>query len=351
MARCGMTAADEDLWAGTGEWAEPPERPPEQAPSVPPRYGDVAALLAGGIPPPPAPAVLRRDDGRALFYPGKINILFGDPECGKTWVGDAAVAETLNNGGRGAILDLDHNGMEETVTRLLLLGAKPDDLGNLDRFRYCDPEEPEELIWYVQDLRLWLPHVVLVDSIGEVLPMLGYSSSNPDEYTKANRQVMTPLAAAGAAVIGVDHLPKDDDARTKGQTGTMAKKRTVNGVTLRVAVKDQFAPGHGGSCDLTIEKDRPGGLRQHCPTGKRPPAGRFVMTAHHDGTVSWRITSPPADSPSAVLVPDDDVAELDGLVPAPTSRRDVMTRCGWGTVRAGNALDKWRELRKPEVPQ
>lgn len=268
-----------------------PDSPPTE--DEEPLYGDVAALLAGGIPPPPAPVLLRRDDGNALFYAQKVNVLFGDPECGKTWIALAAIVEALNAGRRAVFIDLDHNGMTEVVTRLLLLGAKPADLSNLDLFRYAEPEDGDQLIAIVRDLRRWRPAVAVVDSIGELLPILGLSSNSPDDYTSANRRVLTALSTAGAAVIAIDHLPKDDVARDKGQTGTLAKRRTVNGVTLRVVVKDQFAPGKGGSASMTIGKDRPGGLRAHCPTvGKNQPAGRFVMEPRDDGTITWHVTVP-----------------------------------------------------------
>lgn len=45
-----------------------------------PEYGDVATLLADGLPDPPRTEILHRDDKVALFYRGKVNVLFGDPE-------------------------------------------------------------------------------------------------------------------------------------------------------------------------------------------------------------------------------------------------------------------------------
>lgn len=321
-------------------WPSTPNEPDE------PLYGDVAALLAGGIPPPPAPVLLRRDDGHALFYAGKVNVLYGDPECGKTWIALAAIVEALDNGRRAVFVDLDHNGMAEVVSRLLMLGAQPADLGNQERFRYAEPEDGDMLILTVADLRRWRPAVAVVDSIGELLPILGLSSNSPDDYTSANRRVLSALSTTGAAVIAIDHLPKDDAAREKGQTGTLAKRRTVNGVTLRVTVAEPFAPGRGGAASMTIGKDRPGGVRAHSPmVGKNVPAGRFVMEPRADGSVSWHVTAPYI---SAVGAPDEDVAELDGLAPAPRSQRDVQERTGWGSNRAMKALQRWRELRKPD---
>lgn len=311
-------------------------------------FVDVAALLAGGLPEPPQPVLLRRKDGNCLFYANKINVMFGDPECGKTWIGLAAIVEALRGGRRVAIIDLDHNGAAEIIGRLLMLGATPEMLSNSALFRLAEPEDEDELILAVAELRRWKPAVVLVDSLGELLPLLGMSSNSPDDYTKAHRRVLTPLANAGAAVVVVDHLPKSDDARAHGQTGTMAKRRAVNGVSLRVTVHEAFAPGRGGAANLRVEKDRPGGVRRHCPdTSKNPPAGRFVMKTHDDQTTEWWVTVPKIDNPSTDAL-DADVAELDALLPPPRSQRDVRERMKWGADRAMTALRKWRELHKPE---
>jgi hypothetical protein len=316
------------------------------APPAEPLFVDVALILAKGIPPPPKPVLLTREDGHALFYAAKVNVLFGDPECGKTWIALAAVVEALKAGRRAAVVDLDHNGAGEILSRLLALGAMPAALGDPDRFRLAEPEDADELIRVVAAVRDWRAAVTVVDSIGELLPLLGLSSNSPDDYTQAHRRALTPLAKAGAAVIVIDHLPKSDDARSHGQTGTMAKRRAVNGVSLRVSVAEPFAPGRGGAASMTVEKDRPGGVRAHCPVGgKNQPAGRFVMTTRADGTIDWKVTEPRV-SGSADMVRDADVAELDGLVPAPTSKRDVQDRLKWGSDRSQKALARWRELRE-----
>lgn len=307
-------------------------------------YVDIAALLAAGFPPPPAPTVLRRVDGRALFYDGKANVLFGDPESGKSWIAYAAVAQALGGGQRAAIVDVDHNGAREVVTRLMTLGAPQDALADADRFRYYEPDDKEALMAAVGDLKGWAPGVVVVDSIGEVIPMLGLSSNSPDDYSLAHRAVLSAPAAAGACVIAVDHLPKGEDARKHGQTGTVAKRRAVNGASYRVTCQETFAPGRGGAASLTVSKDRPGGVRAHCPTAKRgeaQPAGRFVMTPRADGRLDWMVTEPRVFTGGGPLA--GDIAELDALDPPPRSSRDVQTRLRWGSDRATTALRAWKE--------
>lgn len=269
----------------------------------PPLWFDVAGMLDNGIPEPPRPTICRRSDGVGLFYPGQVCNLFGDPESGKTWLGLAAVTETLAEEEPAAVLDLDHNGPEQTINRLLQLGADPEMIRDPELFRYVEPEDKAHLLAVVRDACQWRPVFVLLDSVGELLPTLGLNSANPDDYTQANTAVMKPLARAGACVVTLDHLAKNSESRAMGATGTTAKKRAIGGTSLRVAVHEPFTPGRGGSAYLTINKDRPGGLREFCPQEKGEPyAGLFQLTEDGDG-MHWSVVTP-ADAPSAPPVSD-----------------------------------------------
>lgn len=330
------------------------ERSTEQADESP-LYVDVAALLSGGLPKPPTPVLLRREDGHCLFYAGKVNVLFGDPESGKSWVALVASAEALRDGRRVLVIDTDHNGAAVIVSRLLSLGAPRDALTDPAVFRYTEPEDREHLTLVVADARRWRPAVAIVDSIGEMLPLLGLSSNSPDDYTTAHRLVLLPLKRAGASVIAVDHLAQNAASRVLGPTGTLAKRRTVDGASIRVTLREAFAPGRGGCCALSINKDRNGGLRAHSPnTGGSPaPAGLFRLT-ERDGALAWSVSAPRAEDADA---PGDDGprghdAERDAdrlahLDPPPESQRDVQDRMRWGGTRALNALRAYRSRSAP----
>lgn len=331
------------------------ERSPFPTPSVgngehheliirPSLFFDVAGMLDGGLPDPPAPLIGHRSDGRALFYAGQLNLLFGDPESGKTFICLAAAVEALNLGHRVLVMDLDHNGPAATIDRLLMLGAPEGALADLDRFRYVEPEDAQHVMAVVASAVAWRPVVVVVDSIGELLPVFGYSSNSPDEFTLINSRVLKPLAMAGAAVIGIDHLAKNTDSRVSGPTGTAAKKRAVGGVSIRVSCKDAFTPGRGGKASLTIHKDRHGGLRQYCPPpdGGEAYAGTFILEAQDDGSTTWCIAAPALGDRAPDAVAAGDLAALDQLDPAPSSVRDVKARLNWRTERAADALREWR---------
>jgi hypothetical protein len=85
----------------------------------------------------------------------------------------------------------------------------------------------------VKDLREWRPGVAVVDSIGELLPLMNLASNSPDDFTIAHTSVLKAIAMKGACVIAIDHLAKGIESRAHGATGTAAKRRAVGGVHPR----------------------------------------------------------------------------------------------------------------------
>jgi 5S rRNA maturation endonuclease (ribonuclease M5) len=306
-------------------------------------YLDVAALLDHGLPDAPEPVLLRRQDGHAIFYAAQVNYIFGDPESGKTLLVQAAMAEAMVDHRKVMFIDIDHNGAVATLCRLLDMGVPEKALRDPELFRYVEPEDKAHLMAVVKDAKLWRPAVAGVDSIGELLPLLGLNSNSPDDFTIAHTAVLKPLAHAGAAVLAVDHLPKNAETRAAGPTGTAAKRRTIGGVSIRVTINEQFAPGRVGSAYLSLNKDRHGGLRRYCPSeGREPSVGIFRLdSTGHD--IKWSITSPQlGEAAAAAGVNADDLAALDNLDPPPSSVRDVKDRLRWRSERAADALRAWR---------
>lgn len=308
-------------------------------------YVDIAALLDGELPEPPRPTVLRRTDGNAITYEGQVNLIFGDPESGKTFVCLAAAVESLIDSGRCIVIDLDHNGAPATVRRLLSLGAPITALRDPSRFRYTEPEDRLELIQVVEDMKKFKPTVAVIDSIGELLPLFGSNSNSADEFTAVHTKVLKPLARTGAAVLAIDHLAKGSDSRSQGPGGTAAKRRAIGGVSLRVKVKVPFTPGKGGSAVLTINKDRHGGVRQFSPVGDHEPvAGTFTLTALDDDQLVYRVIAPSADERNEdENAPAADVKEIAALDPPPRTVDEARERLSWRKDRAARAMRTWRE--------
>jgi hypothetical protein len=138
----------------------------------------------------------------------------------------------------------------------------------------------------------WEPAITVVDSLGEIIPMLGLNSSDNDDLTHAIRAVLKPLAhKVGSCVITVDHLPKSAEARQSGYAiGGIAKKRAVDGAYYSCDSITPTAPGKIGKVRLIVEKDRHGHVRQ-AAVGKI--AGDFVLDSTGPNT-TWKITTPEA---------------------------------------------------------
>lgn len=260
---------------------------PRTAAEHPSGLHDLAWILTGTPPEVPPPTVCHRTDGHALFYPGKVNGIFGDPEGGKTWLAQCAIVEALNTGGTAAMIDVDHNGPDHTAARLLLLGARIDHIADPDRFRYYEPEDGDQLLAAVTDLVARRPTVALIDSLGEVFPMLGVNTNDGDEITTAMRTVCTRPATAGSCVITIDHLPKSHEARATGYAiGSIAKKRMIRGSYLRADVRVQPAPGARGLVTLRIEKDTAGELRK---ASGGAYAGTLTLDSTQPHITTWSI--------------------------------------------------------------
>jgi hypothetical protein len=273
-----------------------------------PLYTDIAAMLDGTLPEPPQPCVLCRSDGRALFYKGEVNLVFGDPEHGKTWVILAGCAEVLTDGGRVIYVDLDHNGAAAIVSRLVLLGVPSEILRVHDRFRHCEPTEVAAMEQMVADCQQWLPDIAVIDSTGELIPLFGGSSDNADDFTDVHNHVLQPLANTGAAMLLADHPAKQHESRKIGPGGSMAKRRTVGGSSIRVVRVRPFTKRDGGKAKLWVNKDRHGGLRDHCPPpapGKEEQlAGTFVLGVKGaDGLAPWQVLAEPLDGTAAPFRP------------------------------------------------
>jgi hypothetical protein len=273
-----------------------------------PLYTDVAAMLDGTLPEPPRPCVLCRTDGHALFYKGEVNLVFGDPEHGKTWVILAGCAETLIDGGRVMYVDLDHNGAAAIVSRLLLLGVPVEILRDPDRFRHCEPTEVAAVEQVVADCQQWKPDIVVIDSTGELIPLGGGSSDCGDDFTDVHNHVLQPLADTGAAMLLADHPAKHRESRKIGPGGSMAKRRTVGGSSIRVVRVRPFTRREGGKARLWVNKDRHAGLRDTCPPpapgNEEQLAGIFVLGVKGaDGLAPWQVLPEPLDGTTVPFRP------------------------------------------------
>lgn len=266
-------------------------------------YADLSWLKTGVEPPgDEPPSLMARTDGPCLVYKGKVNGLYGEPESAKTWVALLAIVQVLGGGGKAAFLDVDHNGAGLLGRRLRDLGGDIDALADPSRFRIASPEDRDDFGTFVKDMKAFAPDLVVIDSLGEVIPLLGGSSKDNDDITRIIRGLCRGIADAGAAVLTIDHVAKGDGSRDSGYAiGGTSKKRMVDGVYLQCLVRAMPVKGQKGEIELRVEKDRTSRVRERSRDAKH--AGVFILDSTDvTGALRARI-EPPGDRTVAESIP------------------------------------------------
>jgi hypothetical protein len=307
-------------------------------------YVDVRQLLRDGLQLP-TPDVLPFSDDFCLFYASSFNLIYGDTESGKTWLCLAATASVLNDGGRATIIDLDHNGAAALIGNLIKLGVDVEILEDSTCFMLAEPGDRMELREVVQDQLVVNPDVVVLDSLGEILPLFNANSNSADDFTTVHAEVIKPLTRNGASVLVVDHLAKNADSRNFGPTGTAAKMRAADGLAIRVTAEQQFTPGRGGKAKLQVYKDRYGGVRKHYPSDPKPVIGTFELITDGD-TLDYEFHSAQVVQIDRQGRDDaeqlaDDVARLRERFPTKPPVRQAREALGCGQRRAMRAVNAY----------
>lgn len=217
---------------------------------------DLLPVLAGEVTQP-KPTVLRRHDGRHLFFPGQVNGLHGDSGTGKGWVLCHAVADELAAGNNVMYLDLE-DVAASIVGRLIALGATTDEIAQ--RFTYIrptvplDPRAVHHLVGIIDTIE---PTLLIVDSLGEAFGLEGIDENKDAEVGPWLRAVARTLADAGPAVVLVDHSTKAND-NPLHPSGSKRKRAAIGGASYLVTATKPLGKGRSGRLKLTCAKDRHG---------------------------------------------------------------------------------------------
>jgi hypothetical protein len=235
------------------------------------------------------PEFLARNDGHRLFYRGKINALLGESESGKTWVALLAVKQALDIQQKVIYLDFEDSG-KGILGRLRSLGVEDSRFAN---FTYANPDQNltlEERLDLVDALAEIKPELIIVDGVNAAMTLLNLELTSNRDATFFSQQLLKPLAASGACVITIDHVPKSKDNRGNYAIGAQAKRADINGCAIAVEVTLPFGKGMNGELNLKVTKDRPGAVREHSKEAKF--AGTVQLKSTHDGKVTMIIESP-----------------------------------------------------------
>lgn len=202
------------------------------------------------------PEILARSDGQALFYRCRVHMVVGEPETGKGWLVLRACAERLRLHEHVLYIDFEDTAAG-IVARLRALGVTDDLI--LEFFHYVRPDEPLGNV----DPRTISPKkttLVIIDGTTEALALFGLKLESNTDQAQLLTMLARPFAEASAAVVIVDHVPKDREHRGRGAIGAQHKLAGTD-VTYVVKTITPFGRGMTGRSKLLVDKDRPGFIR------------------------------------------------------------------------------------------
>lgn len=247
---------------------------------------DLADILAGDYEPP-TPTLLRRSDGRALLYPGRSHAIHAEPEAMKTWLALRGCAEEIVVCNTVAYIDFEDSA-PSIVGRLRALGVNAQQVQAF--FIYLRPDEPlsSEAVADLDAVLALKPVLVVIDGVTEAFSRQGLNPSDNSDVATWLELLPRRIVRAGAACLQLDHVVKDPEHRGRFAIGGQHKLAGVD-VAYSLKVIQPFGRGRDGSVSVTVQKDRPGGVREFAEDN-------IVATLHgasHDnGQVSITLTPP-----------------------------------------------------------
>jgi hypothetical protein len=209
----------------------------------------------------PVPAILpRRDDGVCLFYKNKVHWLSGEPESGKSFLAQIAVAEEISAGNDVMYLDFEDD-PDSVSGRLLALGATPEDISA--HVHYYSPDLPASKSTLQDAVRLAANcTIIVIDGVNDGMGRTGANPNSSTEfYTWWNVVGDALHRASEAAIIVIDHVVKDKEQRQQYASGTIQKSAKTH-VHFRIDLARTFGEGMTGRAHVRLLKDKPGGLKR-----------------------------------------------------------------------------------------
>ena len=272
------------LTASVGSWA----------------FADLDSVLDGTYEPV-MPTVGARDDGVGLFYPGRLNDVSGESEGGKTWLALIGCITEINRSNHVVYLDFEDDA-GGVVSRVLLLGAKPDQIR--EYFHYVRPDVAPgkgDIDLFLRLIQSVAPTLVVLDGVTEAMAMFGMELKDNTEIAVFGQQLLRPLAGTGAALVTLDHVVKNGDNRGRYSLGGVHKLNGINGVKYIVEAVAPFGIGLTGRSRVRIAKDRPAQLRKHAlPGGERMHWFADLVVESRSETCAYGHLYAPYEKPAEV---------------------------------------------------
>ncbi len=280
-------------------------------------------LVEGGARPV-EPTLGFRTDAVGLLYPGKVHLMAGEPESGKSWLALVFAAQVMDERRRVLFLDFEDNALG-ILGRLRDMSVRLPDI--YERFLYVRPQQP--LTWQAQQLLAPLVadcSLVVIDGVTEMMEMHSLNPNTDLDVATMWDKLPRWAARLGPAVLMLDHVVKNTSARGRFATGSQHKLAAIDGAGYVLECGQPFGKGMAGTSQLYIAKDRHGGVRAHAAAGRN--GMQHIGTLRIDATEEFVCASiePPEATPSSggtagKWKPSDAMEEISRLLAATELKR------------------------------
>lgn len=253
------------------------------------------------------PTVLRREDGKGLFYPGRVNSLFGMSESAKSWIAMKACTQEMGRGDRVLYLDFEDE-PAGTIARMRALGAGDDDIQNL--FRYVHPEGPIAAMQryrfgqstteegekaasvFTALLESFDPTLIVADGMTVIYGLHGHDTNEATGTDVITSWLKSLCRGGRSTVVVIDHTGKSGGAGSS-PIGAHHKIAMVQGTALRADAIKRPMPGEVGTINLVVFKDRPGAVRSiSSKGGSEQVAAEVEMDSTEPGVTRMTLKVP-----------------------------------------------------------
>ena len=280
------------------------------------------------------PRFLLRDDGRALIYPSRPHVFYGESESLKSWAALLACRSAVDLGLRVVYVDLE--GSEATfVERAHMVGIADGALGSV--VHYVRPTTPlsgdASVDFWHHELDVFGPALVVLDGVTELYALQGWDINRAEDAAKF--QSTFAFHRGGVASIAIDHTSKDAG---RGQLGSQHKRAGLDGAEYRFEPMVSAGRGRRGMARLHVTKDRHGFIREWATD----EVGKIIVDSSPDTVASGKCVYLEAPKLSDLVDPKDDAMDrvLDWVRVNPGQTKNAI-RHGVPIqgVRVDNAID------------
>ena len=291
----------------------------------------------------PRPGVLPVAEAEGLFYAGRVNAVWGEPNRGKSLLCQHLAVTEAAAGRSTLTIDLEKP-LSHFRSRVEALGATR---ASAQHIGYWNPERAitetavGALIGYCDQQKI---RTVIIDAVGRATAQLGIDDNVNADYRQWFDAVIVPLERAGLTIVLVDHPRKDFDRSGAPlyPKGAGAKLDVIDGAAYALTTVTAFNRERSGRAQLVCAKDTEGAR-----SVGEPAADMLVSPGEGGRRITVTLTAPePRGSRSTAFRPTsymEDVLRVLAAEDEPLSISELKRRIGKKGEWVGVAVERLLE--------